>query len=88
MNAQENEELRHATLEFLAARHPAAYAAAAVQRRVSLEIGAKVEARDVEGALAFLEGKGYARHVTDGLGATKHWLATPEGILAVERGEF
>ena len=83
----DHELIRHATLEFLAVRHPAAYPVTAILRRVAMETEPKLVAAPVEAALAFLEDKGFVRHVTDGVGSTKHFQATAAGVLAVERGE-
>jgi hypothetical protein len=83
MNAQQNELLRHITLETLALRHPAALTVKQITRRVAMEVDFGIDEERVTGALEFLKGKTppLAIGVFDEMGSTKHWQATTEGIL-------
>jgi hypothetical protein len=88
--AGQKEELRHAALEYLAARHPAAMTVRACHRTIAREIGSEITEEDVEAALELLAAlrPPLAACVRDALGATKYWRATATGVLAFERGEI
>lgn len=85
ITALQKEDLRHAVLEFLAVRFPAAHGLAAVRRRIERELDFKFEDDDLTAALEFLREKGLAKFVFDDLGSTRWWSATAEGVQAYER---
>lgn len=86
-NAQK-EELRRAVLEVLATREGNALNLAGIRRRI--EQGQMVDFKFIDevlnAALVFLEGLKLVSLQHDGLGATKYWQATSNGVLAHERG--
>lgn len=86
MGADEKELVRHAVLECLAARHPAALPLNGVMRRVRQELDFAVEGVEVASALVVLADKGFVRTQFDELGSTQWWCATAAGVLQVERG--
>jgi hypothetical protein len=83
--AGEKELLRHAVLECLAARHPAALPVAGVTRRVAQEVDFKVDQGDVHAALVILREKELVRYQLDELGSSQWWCATAAGVLQIER---
>ena len=85
LEAEEKELLRHAVIECLAARHPAALPVSGVIRRVRQELDFAVDATDVAGALAVLQGKELVKSQYDELGSSQWWSATSAGVLHVER---
>lgn len=86
MSPQQKEDLRHAVLEFLTARHPTAHTPRAIRRHVAKEVDSDPSEADVEGTALFLVQLGHAQTVPDPLGSTKYFSATPAGVLARERG--
>ena len=88
MNAQQNEELRHAALEVLAVRHPTAHPLHAVRRRIDKDhlIDFRYDDDALNAALHFLAGLDLVVVNLDELGSTGHFSATPRGVLAHERG--
>lgn len=88
MNASDKEDLRHVTLEIIALRHPTALTVSAIRRRAETEIDFKITDDDIDATLEFLRGLGLCRFEVDGLGTTKHWQATTNGVLANERGKI
>jgi hypothetical protein len=87
MNAQEKEELRHAVLECLAARHPAALNLDQIWKRAAKQLDFGFERLEVEPALAVLEDLKLVQVQQDSLGSTRYWSATAAGVLLIERGE-
>jgi hypothetical protein len=85
---EQREELRHAALEFLSIRHPAAFNLRQIHRALNRELGFLVEAADIESALQFLRGLKFTDTTPDELGSTFYWRATSEGVRAYERGAF
>jgi hypothetical protein len=87
LNAQQNEELRHAVLRVLAERFPAALTTKQVHHRVAMEIDFAVSAESVEAALIFQTGvvPPNIAMVEDEFGTTKHFRATSQGVLVNER---
>lgn len=88
MNPRQNEELRHIVLEVLANRHPLAFEPHSIRRRAEPELDFKITDDDVTVTLEFLRGLGLVKFETDGLGSSKHWQATSNGVLANERGKI
>lgn len=88
MNAEEKEDLRHACLSVLACRHPAALPVRAIRRKAADEVDFKIEDDDVAAACQFLVAltPPLARVAPDPLGSTQYFVATPEGVLVIERG--
>lgn len=86
LGAEEKELLRHAVIECLGARHPAALPIAGITRRVSQELDFAVDQGDVNAALVMLQDKGLVRYQHDELGSSQWWCATAAGVLHVERG--
>lgn len=82
---QEKEELRHAVLEMLTTRHPAALPPAAIRRHVQRQVAFAFDDDELNSALAYLGGLGYARNVNDSLGSSQYWIATTAGVQFVER---
>lgn len=85
MSNEEKELLRHAALECLATRHPAALPLAGVARRVATQVDFVASQAEVQGALELLEGLGLVSSHVDELGSSKWWVATADGVLKVER---
>ena len=85
LSPEENEQLRHAALGALAARHPVAVTSRAISRSVDREVIFTVSAAAIESALNFLKDKGFVRFEHDTLGSEKWWTITAEGLLQVER---
>ena len=83
-NAQK-EELRHATLEALAVRHPAALAPRQLFRAVKKDLPFLFEEDDLVAALETLRGVLFAEFTVDELGSTKYWRATSNGVFHFER---
>lgn len=86
MTPEQKENLRHAVLEVVALRHPAALPTRAIRRHVAVEVGFTVSEEDVAGAAEFHVGLGNFKVEPDPLGSTKYYTATPAGVLASERG--
>jgi hypothetical protein len=85
ITSEEKEMLRHAALEVLTVRHPAALAIDGVHRRVAYQLDFKAAIGDVESALEFWKSQGYASFNYDAAGSTKYWQATASGVLFIER---
>lgn len=86
MSTDEKEFLRHAVLECLGSRHPAALPLAGIRRRVQVTVDFRFEDAELESALEFCKGQGWARYDFDELGSSKWWSATAAGVLLIERG--
>ena len=86
MNAGEKELLRHAVLECLAARHPAALPTSGIVRRVKQELDCALEVAEVGAALEVLKDMALVRSQTDEFGSSLWWCATAAGVLRIERG--
>lgn len=86
MSGEDKEALRHATLECLALRHPAALPLAGIARRVRNSLDFAFTDADVEAALAMLVDLDLARVQVDRLGGSQWWNATARGVLDLERG--
>jgi hypothetical protein len=84
--AAQKEDLRHAVLDVMVFRHPAALTLRAIRRHVAVEIGFTVAEEDVAAAAELLVGLGHLAVEPDPLGSTKYYRATPAGVLAQERG--
>ncbi len=86
--SQEAQELRHAALEVLATRHPTALDLAAIARRIERDrlVDFTFNESQLDSALTFLMGRLYISMTHDGMGATRYWTATSDGVLAYERG--
>lgn len=82
---ERREEVRHAVLDYLAARPLAAQSAGTIHRRISREFDG-LTLPEVEAALIFLADLGHVRIEPDQLGATKYFQVTAQGQLAQERG--
>jgi hypothetical protein len=85
MELNEKEMLRHAALECLAARHPAALPIPGIGRRLRAELALPFQDTDLASALEVLRDMGLVREHYDDLGAGKWYVATGEGLLKVER---
>jgi hypothetical protein len=79
------EALRHAALECLAVRHPAALPLAGIARRVRNTVDFGFTDADLSSALAVLVDAGLARSQVDPLGSSLWWNATAAGVLQNER---
>lgn len=88
MTAPELEELRHATLQELAARYPTAHLAPTIRRKVAESVMFPVPVEALDAALEFLREKNFVACERDGLGSSKFWKATAAGVQAQERGQF
>lgn len=86
MTNPEKESLRHAVLECLVTRHPAALPPAGIRRRVETEVDFPVLEADVVAALDLLKGLELVACEADEFGASQWWKATAAGVLKVERG--
>lgn len=86
MTHEEKEILRHALLEVLAVRFPTAHNTRAIRRMVAREVAFPVAEEDVQRELMMLVGLKHASVTPDPLGSTQHFAATPDGVIANERG--
>lgn len=82
----EKEDLRHAVLDVLSTRAPAALPLAGIRRRMVNEVDFDFTEADVAAVLFFLADKNLVKAETDPLGSSKWWRITADGQLAVERG--
>lgn len=82
-----NEECRHAVLSYLVARQPLRYNVDAVARGIKRE-GGDWTVQETAAALQFLTDSGHLYSSPDGLGSSLYYRASPQGILAVERGSL
>lgn len=87
MNPADAEILRHAALDALVLRHPAALTPRALRRALEKEVAFPVTDEALASALEILRGKNLATAAPDPLGATTWWTATADAVLAVERGQ-
>ncbi len=87
MDDQDKEELRHAVLTVLYARHPAALNRKMILNRVAMEVDFDVALPDVVAALEVLTGLGYAAKTVDELGSGEYWACSSGGVLAWERSK-
>lgn len=82
---EQKEDLRHAVLEALAVRHPAALSVPQLARAVKKVTPYLFEESDVTAALEILKGMLFADFTLDELGSTKYWRATSNGVIHFER---
>lgn len=82
---EQKEELRHAVLEALVLRHPAALSPRQLHRAVKKELPFLFEEAEVVGACEILRGLTLAEFTVDELGGTKYWRATSQGVIHHER---
>lgn len=86
---QQNESLRLAAREVLASRPGVALDLRGIRRRIEQEqhVDFRFTEDELRAALAVLEGLKWIAITHGALGATEHFQATSEGILAFERGQ-
>lgn len=89
LNPGQNEQLRHAAREVLAARPGASLDLRGIRRRIDKDklVDFKFEDADLRAALSFLLGLEHISTTRDSLGATEYFQATTAGILAFERNQ-
>jgi len=85
MSPEDKELLRHAVLDCLATRHPAALPIPGLLRRLKTELDFPCSEADVQSALDLLISLGHVHADFDPLGASKWYSATGQGLLAAER---
>mgnify|MGYP007100081546 CR=1 FL=1 len=85
ISKEQAEELRHAVLAYLAARHPAALPPRAILRTVEKDVGFRFDYEALHSALEFLRGDGLAALTMDPLGSTPYWSSTTAGVRTWER---
>jgi len=85
MTNEEKEELRRATLQAVAIRHPAALTVKQIARAVKREVPFLFEESDLTAALELLAGLSLVEFAVEELGVTKYWRATAAGVLKIER---
>jgi len=85
---EQKEELRHAALEALVIRAPAALSVRQLARAVKKEVPFLFEETDLTAALAILHGHlpPLVMSTNDELGSSQYWSATTPGVLFIERG--
>lgn len=86
MTPEQNEDLRHAVLEIVASRHPTALPVRAIRRHAANEVGFQIDDAATMAAAEFHVGLGNFTVAPDPLGSSKYYTATPQGVLAFERG--
>ena len=86
MTTEDKEMLRHAALETLVACHPVPRPAHAIRRKVNASVPFHFTDEELLAALELLRGMGLVSYESDHLGTTQWWVATPAGVLRVERG--
>jgi hypothetical protein len=84
--SQESEMVRHAVLECLVLRHPAALPVAGIVRRCKTTLDFEPSSAGVDSALAMLQDLGLVKSQYDELGGSQWWSATAQGLLKKERG--
>jgi len=87
LSNDQKQDLRHAILEGLVNRHPAALSPRQIQRAVKKEVDFLFEESDVLASLELLKGMAPAlvNSTEDPLGGGHYWAATSAGVLHVER---
>jgi|DewCreStandDraft_4_1066084.scaffolds.fasta_scaffold37355_5 hypothetical protein len=85
MSPEDKELLRHAVLDCLATRHPAALPIAGILRRIKTELDFPCSEADVESALDLLISLGHVHAAFDPLGRSRWYAATGQGLLYTER---
>lgn len=85
MTSDDKTLLRHAAIEVLASRHPAALPLTGIRRRVEQAVDFEVSSEDLASALDFLLDLGQVKAEPDPLGSILYYRATAAGLLAVER---
>lgn len=87
LTTDQKEELRHAALEALAIRAPAALSLRQLSRAVRKDVPFLFEEPDLFAALAVLSGfhPPLVRAMNDELGASQYWSASTDGVLFIER---
>ena len=87
LTIEQKESLRHAALEALAVRAPAALGTRQLFRIIKKEVDFLFEETDLEAALAMLVGftPSLAVVANDELGSSPYWSATTAGVLKYER---
>jgi hypothetical protein len=88
LTAEQKEALRHAVIEALCIRHPAALTVRQLWKLAKQDLDFLFELPDVLAALELLHQLTWAKKIPDELGATVYFRATPEAVLKVERGEI
>ncbi len=81
---QRREECRKEVRGWLANRQRLAFTNETIRRRVNAE-GNDFSQEQINDALVFLVGRKHVAMTPDGDGATPHYQATSEGVLAAER---
>ena len=79
------EIVRHAVLECLVNRHPAALPLHGILRRVKLGVDGPVTDTEALSALEMLTDLGLVKSQFDELGSSRWWQATAQGMTKVER---
>ncbi len=86
MTGQKKKELlRDEVMAYLAERHPLKFDEGQLYRQVAAKLYATME--NLRGAIAFRVGLGHVVETVHGSGATRYYAASPDGILAHERGD-
>jgi hypothetical protein len=87
MTPSDRELLRHAALDALALRHPAALSAGGIKRALVRDLPFPVPDEDLDSALALLAATTppLIECNVDPLGTTKYYRATPDGVIKAER---
>lgn len=85
----QQQELRIASLEFLATRYPNAYTSDAIRRMLirRQRVDFIFTDTDMVAALAFLKDQKFATSIMDQLEVFPAWQATSEGVLFFQRKE-
>jgi hypothetical protein len=83
----QREDLRIATLGYLAARHPAAFVPAAIRLHLRNRqfVDFDFTPEDVGSVVLFLKDKGHVQPIETGMGASQAWQASASGILEAEK---
>lgn len=87
LTPEEKEELRHAVLEFIAIRHPAALTRRQIFNGAKKEVAFAFTEDDTNAAVNLLAGMNFAKAEMDRLGSTEYWSATSQGVLEYERNQ-
>ncbi|MGA3268058.1 MAG: hypothetical protein ABSE16_14680 [Verrucomicrobiota bacterium] len=88
LTSEQKETLRHAIIEALAIRHPAALTVRQIWNLAKKDLDFKFEFDDVLAALTLLRELKLCSKLPDELGATDYFRALPEAVLKFERGEI
>lgn len=87
LTLQQREDLRIATLGYLATRHPLAFEPAAIRLHIRKRqlVDFEFAVEDLSSTLLYLRDPGFVHMQPSTMGASQHWSATSAGVLEAEQ---